>query len=148
MRKATIIASVISKLLLVVRALFTCRGFPGPPRGGNCAGTGLIGSGNRRYGVFNPSRLAAWPAPPRTMNFVQSSAVIPSRPPTLSDTAAWSGSGPTYHTPANADVWPVSRLSISPPVTHHSPSTCRQKAPVGPAPSSPVWAIHTGGGNR
>ena len=29
MRKAKVIVSVIIKLLLVVRALFTCRGFPG-----------------------------------------------------------------------------------------------------------------------
>ena len=30
MMKATIIVSAIIKLLLVVRALFTCWGFPGP----------------------------------------------------------------------------------------------------------------------
>ena len=148
MMKAMIIVSVIIKLLLVVTASFTCRGFPGPLRGVNCLSTGFSGSGNRRYGVFNSSRLATWPAPPRKLHFVQSSSVIPSRPPTLSDTAAGSGSGPTYHTPVNADVCPVSRLSISPPVTHHSPYTRRQKAPVGPAPSSPVWAIHTGEGTR
>ena len=148
MMKATIIVSVIIELLWVVRALFTWRGLHGPLRGGNCPGAGLSGSGNRLYGVSTPVRLAAWPAPPGIMTFVQSSAVIPSRPPSLFDTAAWSGLVPTYHTPANADAWPGSRLSMSPPVTHHSPSTCRQTAPVGPAPGSPVWAIHTGGGTR
>ena len=148
MRKSMIIAWVISRLLSAVGSSFTSRGFPGTMRGGNRPGIGLSSTGNNLYGVFNPSRLATWPAPPRTMPFVQSSAVIPSRPPTLSDMAARSGSGPTYHTPENGDVWPISRLCISPPVTHHSPSTCRQKAPVGPAPSSPVWAIHTGGGTR
>ena len=120
MSKAMIVASVISNLLLVVRALLTCGGFPGPLGGGNCPGAGLSGSGNRRYGVFNPSRLATWPAPPRTMPFVQSSAVIPSRPPTLSDTSAWSGPAYTYQTPAKADAWPISRLSISHPAKHHS----------------------------
>ena len=148
MMKATIIVSVIIELLWVVRALFTWRGLHGPLRGGNCPGAGLSGSGNRLYGVFTPVRLAAWPAPPGIMTFVQSSAVIPSRPPSLFDTAAWSGLVPTYHTPASADVWPGSRLSMSPPVTHHSPYTCRQTAPVGSAQSSPVWAIHTGGGTR
>ena len=148
MRKAMIIVSVIIELLLVGRALFTGGGVPGLLRRGNCPGTGLSGSGNNLCGVSTPSRLAAWPAPSGTVPFVQSSAVIPYRPPTLSDTAAWSGSGPTYHTPASADVWPGSRLSISPPVTHHSPYTCRQTAPVGSAQSSPVWAIHTGGGTR
>ena len=125
MMKATIIVSVIIKLLLVVRALFTRRGLHGSPRGGNCPGAGLSGSGNRLYGASTPSRLAARPAPPGTIPFVQSSAVIPSWPPALSDTEAWSGLGPTYQTPANADAWPGSRLSISPPVMHHSPSTCR-----------------------
>ena len=55
MMKATIIVSVIIKLLLVVRALLTCRGFPGPLRGENCPSAGLSGSGNRLYGVFYPS---------------------------------------------------------------------------------------------
>ena len=57
MRKAMIIVSVIIKLLLVVRASFTCREFPGTLRGGNCPDTGLSGSGNNLYGVLNPSRL-------------------------------------------------------------------------------------------
>lgn len=66
MRKAMIIVSVIIKLLLVVRALFTRRGFPGPLRGGNCPGAGLNGSGNNLCGVSPLVRLAAWLAPPRT----------------------------------------------------------------------------------
>ena len=148
MRKAMIIAAVLIKLLWVVRALFTCRGFPGRLRGENCPGAGLSGPGNRLCGVSTPVRLAAWPAPPWIMYFVQGSAVIPSRAITLSDPAAWSGLVPTYHTPGNADGWPGSRLSMSPPVTHHSPSTCRQKALEKPALSRPVWAIHTGGGTR
>ena len=149
MMKATIIASVIIELLLVVTASFTRSRFPGPLSGGNCPGAVLSGPGNCRYGVSTPIRLAAWPVPPRTIHFVQGSAVIPSWRPSLSDTAVWSGSGRTYHTPANADAWPGSRLSISPPVTHHSPSTCRQKGLERPWPSSPVWATHTrGGGTR
>ena len=75
--------------------------------------------------VSTPSRLVARPAQTRTMHFVQSSAFIPSRPPALSDMAAWSGSGPTYHTPAKADAWPGSRLSIS----HHAAH--RSLSPVG-----------------
>ena len=149
MRKAMIIVSVIIELLLVGRASFTRRGFPGTLRGENCPSTGLSDSGNNLCGVSTPSRLAAWPAPSGTVPFVQDPAVIPSWPPTLSDTAARSGSGPTYHTPASADAWPGSRLSMSPPVTHHSPSTCRQKGLERPWPSSPVWATHTrGGGTR
>ena len=143
MSKEMVIAAVLGRLPLVLRASATCGEYSGPLPAEFFPSVGIGTSSNRRYGAFNLSRLSAWPAPLRTMSFVQKLEVH-----TLSGFNRIQYGSIVGVAPALPRSEKPGRLARFPFIQTVSLNVsiaipCKQAVPQGSVPSSPVWAINT-----